>query len=41
MSKTGSISLNKKAITLFLRRDENTEKKSYDEIIKGTNSKLI
>ncbi|CAD8205657.1 unnamed protein product [Paramecium pentaurelia] len=41
MSKTGSISLNKKAITLFLRRDENTEKKSYDEIIKATNSKLI
>ncbi|CAD8199382.1 unnamed protein product [Paramecium octaurelia] len=41
MSKTGSISLNKKAITLFLRRDEQTEKKSYDEILKATNSKLI
>ncbi|CAD8116274.1 unnamed protein product [Paramecium sonneborni] len=41
MSKTGSISLNKKAITLFLKRDENTEKKPYDEILKVTNSKLV
>ncbi|CAD8162305.1 unnamed protein product [Paramecium octaurelia] len=41
MSKTGSISLNKKAITLFLKRDDQAEKRSYDEIIKVTNSKLI
>ncbi|CAD8118941.1 unnamed protein product [Paramecium sonneborni] len=41
MSKTGSISLNKKAITLFLKRDENSEKKPLDEILKVTNSKFV
>ncbi|TNV74250.1 hypothetical protein FGO68_gene12529 [Halteria grandinella] len=41
MSKTGSISLNKKVMTLFMRREDTMMVKQSDEMMKLTNSKLI